>query len=80
VLNGLSTTVFINGWGEIVTAAGRGQLRSLPLNRLRKYVEAYNIKVNGAIEKDDYIDHVISARVRVTTLLWCSPSDITSRV
>ena len=47
-----------------VTAAGRGQLRALPLGRLRKYVEAYNIKVNGAIEKDDYIDHIISARVR----------------
>ena len=57
------------GVEEIVTAAGRGQLRSLPLNRLRKYVEAYNIKVNGAIEKDDYIDHVISARVRVVSIV-----------
>ena len=48
-----------------VTAAGRGQLRAQPLSRLRKYVEAYNIKVNGAIEKDDYIDHIIRARVGV---------------
>ncbi|KIM86779.1 hypothetical protein PILCRDRAFT_816031 [Piloderma croceum F 1598] len=45
-----------------ITAAGRGQLRTFPLSRLRKYVEAYNIKVNGAIEKDDYIDHIIRAR------------------
>ena len=57
------------GVEEIVTAAGRGQLRSLPLNRLRKYVEAFYIKVNGAIEKDDYIDHVISARVRVISIV-----------
>lgn len=51
---------------RIVTAAGRGQLKAQPLSRLRKYVEAYNIQVNGAIEKDDYIDHIIRARVRIT--------------
>jgi len=56
--------VSINAHGIQVTAAGRGQLKTLPLSRLRKYVEAYNIKVNGAIEKDDYIDHIIRARVR----------------
>jgi hypothetical protein len=60
------TTICIDARKETVTAAGRGQLRSLPLGRLRKYVEAYNIKVNGAIEKDDYIDHMISARVRIS--------------
>ena len=54
---------------DTVTAAGRGQLRAQPLSRLRKYVEAYNIKVNGAIEKDDYIDHIISARVRVVAII-----------
>lgn len=53
---------------DTVTAAGRGQLRAQPLSRLRKYVEAYNIKVDGVIEKDDFIDHIIKARVRVA--IW----------
>ena len=53
-------------WTRIVTAAGRGQLKTQPLSRLRKYVEAYDIQVNGAIEKDDYIDHIIRARVCIT--------------
>jgi hypothetical protein len=35
----------------------------MPLSKLRKYVEAYNIKVDRAVEKDDLIDGMIAARV-----------------
>jgi hypothetical protein len=73
-------TICVN-WRRLgtVTAAGRGQLRTLPLSKLRKYVEAYNIKVNGAIEKDDYIDHIIRARVWYNLVLWGFSSNMTSR-
>ncbi|TFK49093.1 hypothetical protein OE88DRAFT_466214 [Heliocybe sulcata] len=45
-----------------ITAAGRAKLRSLPLAKLKKYINAYNLKANGAVEKDDLIDVIISAR------------------
>ncbi|KAF7984709.1 hypothetical protein HWV62_13016 [Athelia sp. TMB] len=45
-----------------VTAAGKGQLRSQPLSKLRKYAEAYNIKVDGVVEKDDLLDRIVRAR------------------
>jgi hypothetical protein len=45
-----------------VTAAGRGYLKTLPLSKLRKYVDAYNIKVDRAVEKDDLIDGIMAAR------------------
>ncbi|KZP15321.1 hypothetical protein FIBSPDRAFT_912562 [Athelia psychrophila] len=47
-----------------ITASGRGQLKSQPLSKLRKYAEAYNIKVVGAVEKDDFVDTLIKARGR----------------
>jgi hypothetical protein len=34
----------------------------MPLSKLRKYVAAYNIKDNRAVEKDDLIDAMIAAR------------------
>ncbi|KAF4564655.1 hypothetical protein EYR40_010822 [Pleurotus pulmonarius] len=45
-----------------ITAAGRGQLRSMPLGKLRKYVTAYNIRVGRVVEKDDLIDKIMSVR------------------
>ncbi|KAF5379132.1 hypothetical protein D9615_005854 [Tricholomella constricta] len=45
-----------------ITAAGRGHLRTLPLSKLKKYVDAYNIKMDRAVEKDDLIDGMLKAR------------------
>jgi hypothetical protein len=48
-----------------VTAGGRSYLRSLSLTRLKKYVDAYNIKTDGVLEKDDLIEKIIAARVSI---------------
>ncbi|KAG7094046.1 hypothetical protein E1B28_007667 [Marasmius oreades] len=45
-----------------ITAAGRGQLRSLPLSKLKKYAGAYNIPIDGAVEKDDVINTLFAIR------------------
>ncbi|KAI0729769.1 hypothetical protein C8Q72DRAFT_826276 [Fomitopsis betulina] len=47
-----------------VTAGGKSHLKLLPLARLKKYANAYNIKVNGVLEKDDLINALISVRGR----------------
>lgn len=46
-----------------MTAGGKSHLKLLPLARLKKYANAYNIKVNGVLEKDDLINALISVRV-----------------
>lgn len=46
-----------------VTAGGKNYLKSLPLSKLRKYANAYNIKIDHAVEKEDVIEAVINARV-----------------
>jgi 5'(3')-deoxyribonucleotidase len=38
-------------------------LRSLSLARLKRYVDAYNIKADGVLEKDDLIEKIIAIRV-----------------
>ncbi|KAF9051556.1 hypothetical protein BJ165DRAFT_1401056 [Panaeolus papilionaceus] len=45
-----------------VTAAGKAQLKAMPLSKLKKYVTAYNIKIDRAVEKDDLIDGIIAAK------------------
>ncbi|KAJ7634812.1 hypothetical protein FB45DRAFT_909940 [Roridomyces roridus] len=45
-----------------VTASGRGQLKQLPLAKIKKYISAYNIKADRAVEKDDLIDAIIHAK------------------
>ncbi|KAF7361249.1 RING-finger domain-containing protein [Mycena sanguinolenta] len=51
-----------------MTASGRGQLRSLvwtrslPLAKLKKYISAYNIRADRAVEKDDLIDAILAAK------------------
>ncbi|CAL1699373.1 unnamed protein product [Somion occarium] len=45
-----------------ITAGGRSYLRSLPMSRLKKYANAYNIKTRGALEKDEFIDALLAAR------------------
>ncbi len=51
-----------------VTAASKGALRSFSLAKLRKYANAYNIGLDHAVEKDDVIDTLLTARVRTGTL------------
>ncbi|KAJ7629363.1 hypothetical protein DFH06DRAFT_1225488 [Mycena polygramma] len=45
-----------------ITAGGRGHLKSLPLSKLKKYITAYNIKADRAVEKDDLIDAILTAK------------------
>ncbi|KAF9269145.1 hypothetical protein L218DRAFT_976941 [Marasmius fiardii PR-910] len=45
-----------------ITAAGRGQLKSIALSKLKKYAAAYNIPIGGAVEKDDIINTLYSMR------------------
>lgn len=37
----------------------------MALGRLKKYVNAYNIKIDRAVEKDDVIDGILAVRVGV---------------
>ena len=62
-----------------VTAAGRNSLKALPLGRLKKYVAAYGIRIDRAVEKDDIIDAIVAAKVGFTFCyeltkedVWCS--------
>ncbi|KAG6843854.1 hypothetical protein H0H87_012370 [Tephrocybe sp. NHM501043] len=45
-----------------ITAAGKGMLKTMPLGKLKKYLEAYNIATDRAVEKDDLIDSILRAR------------------
>ncbi|KAK0220477.1 hypothetical protein IW262DRAFT_1384822 [Armillaria fumosa] len=45
-----------------MTAASKGALRSFSLAKLRKYASAYNIGLDHAVEKDDVIDTLLTAR------------------
>jgi hypothetical protein len=47
----------------LVTAAGRTQLKSMPMSKLRNYINAYNISTERVVEKDDLIDALLKARV-----------------
>ncbi|KAH9985499.1 hypothetical protein BJV77DRAFT_1061968 [Russula vinacea] len=47
-----------------ITAGGRAYLRNISLARLKKYVDAYNIRADGVLEKDDLIERIIAARTR----------------
>ncbi|KAA1472084.1 hypothetical protein DENSPDRAFT_777654 [Dentipellis sp. KUC8613] len=45
-----------------ITAGGRSYLKGLPLARLKRYADAYNIKVDGVLEKDDLVQRIMSVR------------------
>ncbi|KAI0763127.1 hypothetical protein BD413DRAFT_450196, partial [Trametes elegans] len=45
-----------------ITACGKGQLKLHPMAKLKRYAKAYNIDVSGVLEKDEFIDRLISAR------------------
>ncbi|KAG6916956.1 hypothetical protein DXG01_004505 [Tephrocybe rancida] len=45
-----------------ITAAGKATLKGMPLKKLRKYIEAYNIALDLAVEKDDLIEAILRAR------------------
>lgn len=46
-----------------VTALRRAQLRLLPLAKLRRYINAYNIPIKNPIDKNDLVDAAVAARV-----------------
>lgn len=54
--------------GGIVTAAGTGQLRGMPLSKLKGYADSYNINISRAVEKVDIVESIVRARVRSSTL------------
>ncbi|KAI0760168.1 hypothetical protein C8Q74DRAFT_1208670 [Fomes fomentarius] len=45
-----------------ITASGKGQLKQLPMAKLKKYAKAYNIDVAGIIEKDEFINKLVATR------------------
>ncbi|PIL23499.1 transporter [Ganoderma sinense ZZ0214-1] len=45
-----------------ITAGGKGQLKQLPMAKLKKYAKAYNINVAGILEKDDFVDKLMASR------------------
>ncbi|RPD56047.1 hypothetical protein L227DRAFT_579261 [Lentinus tigrinus ALCF2SS1-6] len=45
-----------------ITASGKGQLKQLPMAKLKKYAKAYNIDVAGLLEKDEFIDKLVAVR------------------
>ncbi|KAF8182024.1 hypothetical protein BJ912DRAFT_1124664 [Pholiota molesta] len=53
---------FLTSVFPIITAAGRNQLKGLPLAKLKRYINAYNIRIDRAVEKDDLIDAILAAR------------------
>ena len=56
-----------------VTAGGKGQLKQLPMAKLKKYAKAYNISVAGILEKDDFVDKLVATRVRLSHYLLLLP-------
>lgn len=42
----------------------------MPLSKLKKYAAAYSIRIDHAVEKDDVIDALITARVRSCLGTW----------
>jgi hypothetical protein len=59
-----------------VTAAGKSYLKSLPLAKLKKYVDSYNLKADRVVEKDDLVDILVSARVSTIGQHQLYPSNV----
>ncbi|KAI0819407.1 hypothetical protein BC628DRAFT_1402618 [Trametes gibbosa] len=53
-----------------VTASGKGQLKQLPMAKLKRYAKAYNIDVAGVLEKDEFIERLVAARAPNGCLPW----------
>lgn len=45
------------------TAGSKSYLKSLSLGKLKKYADAYNLRSDQIIEKDDLVDKLMSYRV-----------------
>ncbi|KAH7886962.1 hypothetical protein F5I97DRAFT_1082937 [Phlebopus sp. FC_14] len=45
-----------------ITALSKSQLRALPLTKLRRYLDAYNIQIKDPVDKNDFVDAVFAAR------------------
>lgn len=50
-------------------------MRNLSLARLKKYVNAYNIRADGVLEKDDLIERIIAIRVGPPSIIASIVSD-----
>lgn len=50
----------------VATAGPRNYLKSLSLGKLKKYADAYNLRSDQIIEKDDLVDMLMSHRVSLT--------------
>lgn len=48
----------------------------MSLGKLKKYADAYNIRIDRAVEKDDVIDCILAARVSI----FLSSSTLGSKV
>jgi hypothetical protein len=73
-------TIHLHGWHSehpTVTASGRAQLKNMPLAKLRKYLDAYNIKSERVIEKADLVDLIIAARVWHSLYVYVITSKLT---
>lgn len=49
------------------TAGSRNHLKSLSLGKLKKYADAYNLRSDQIIEKDDLVDKLMSYRVSLVS-------------
>ena len=58
----------LTGVPYAVTAGGKDHLKSLPLSKLVEYANAYNIRIDHVIEKEDVIEAILSVRVCHMTL------------
>ena len=56
-----------------VTAGSRNHLKSLSLGKLKKYADAYNLRSDQIIEKDELVDRLMSYRVSSLALPNFSP-------
>ena len=64
---------WLNNLNLAVTSSGKGQLKQIPMAKLKKYAKAYNIDVMGILEKDEFIDKLIAARVSAIHCILLPP-------
>ena len=61
------------------TAGSKNHLKSLPLGKLKKYADAYSLRPDHIIEKDDLVDRLMSYRVGPAAVIKI-PYSLTPRV
>ena len=56
------------------TAGSRSHLKSLSLGKLKKYADAYNLRSDQIIEKDELVDRLIAYRVSLVVTIETASS------